>query len=93
MSEINWVDVTSYRRDEDRSSKSWELRCEHLRVVVTRHIHFPGKWILNCRPWFDLHELSSLDVEDAKTESLFLVTNILRDSYKLLYDVFRDSKR
>lgn len=89
MSEINWVDVTSYRRGEDRIPSVWEIRYGCLRIVVTRHIRRPGRWVLDCKPWFDHHELASSDMEGAKLGALGLVIAALRESYDAMNNVYR----
>ena len=69
-----WDDVTSYQRgDTERVPRSWKYHAGGLKIVVTRHIDYPGVWILQCEPWFSARQLASDDAEDAKAEALVLV--------------------
>lgn len=70
-----WRDVTSYsQRDEKRIPERFELRTPSLRIVVGRHIDYPGKWTISC---YDLgvgsaypRELVASELEAAKLEAL-----------------------
>lgn len=74
-----WEDVTSYSRgDTDRTPRSWKYDAGGLKIVVTRHIDYPGTWILRCEPWFSARQLESDDVESAKAEALGLVREKVR---------------
>ena len=69
-----WEDVTSYSRgDTGRVPRSWKYNAGGLKIVVTRHVDYPGAWILQCDPWFPARLLVSTDVENAKTEAFALV--------------------
>lgn len=79
MSAPKWMDETSYSRGEtSRVPRTWALRLPDLRVVVTRHIHTPGTWLLVCESaGFDLYDLATDDADAAKTRALRLVRDRL----------------
>lgn len=70
-----WKDVSSYSKsDTDRSPKSVELVAGRVRIAVTRYIHNPGVWHLNCDALrFNYRELESEELEAAKAEALRIV--------------------
>lgn len=71
-----WKDVTSYGGGTGpKVPTTWELISGHLRVVVTRHIHYdPEAWVLRCPAvGIDLQELKEPDLEDAQREAIRLV--------------------
>lgn len=80
MTQPKWKDETSFSRGEtDRTPKTWVLKIGTLRLVVTRHIHFkPYEWVTTCNPFFDNRRLSSMEVDDAKTEALEIVREYLK---------------
>ncbi len=65
--------MTSYQRGGERVPRSWQYDAGGLKIVVTRHIHYPGTWVLQCEPWFALRVLESDDIKDAQAEALMLV--------------------
>lgn len=73
---MKWTDTTSYQRgDQDRIPRVWELRGEHVRVVVHRlHGTDPHVWHVTChdlgiKDWV----LGSAVVANAQKEALSLV--------------------
>lgn len=88
--ESAWMDISSYSRgDVDRPPKTVEIRFKDLRIVVTRHIDAPGKWILRCDPFYNMHVLESTELEEAKREALervlFQVESLRMGLNKFLY--------
>jgi len=74
-----WKDQSSFSRgDKDRTPKTWEFTSHGVRLVVTRHIDYPGVWIARCDPWFSILELKSTDIEKAKKEAISIVCGCLR---------------
>lgn len=76
-----WKDCTSYiRGDKERIPKSFEVKTENLRIVITcGHIHYPGAWIMHCsRLGIDTHPLpSAKTLEDAQKQAIEIVERIL----------------
>jgi hypothetical protein len=69
---MEWKDVTSYSRGQDRVPTAWETRAGELRIVVTRkHIHAPGNWVMHCEPWFNTRPIGpdTLPNEDAQSKA------------------------
>lgn len=82
---MKWNDVSSYSRSEaKREPKSVEASAGGLKMVVTRHIHYPGKWVVSCAPFFDTRELSSVELDAAKVEATNLVRAKLEAAVKAL---------
>ncbi|MCR9222828.1 MAG: hypothetical protein NXH70_02065 [Hyphomonas sp.] len=85
--EIVWKDITSYSRDElfeERKPRVWHLDlAPQLSVaVMSNHLHNPGIWTMNFRPWLDVYPLD-IDTErysadEAKAVALFHVRRILK---------------
>jgi predicted RNase H-like HicB family nuclease len=36
--------------------------------VLSKHLHYPGKWVGAAYPLFDIHELKATTLEEAKAE-------------------------
>ena len=72
---MEWKDTTSYSKgDKDRIPSSWSANIGKLRiVVVSNHIHYPGRWVLHCSPFFNTHELKVDTKEQAQAEAARLV--------------------
>lgn len=78
MTEPKWEDTTSYSRSRERVPATFQLTLPDLRVIVTRHIHFPGTWLLICeQASFDKFDLRTNDVDRAKATALRLVRDRL----------------
>lgn len=87
----HWKDISSFSSGEkDRTPKTWScITGSSLRLVVTRHIDAPGRWVVRCEPYFNFKTLDSLDVEDAKVEAVKLVLMYLKDDVQTLEDVLK----
>ena len=75
MKTPEWEDTTSYSRDAKREPRTWTIKYGEesvtpLSVTVTRHINYPGEWLLVCRELNLQLALGSEDIEGAKTEAL-----------------------
>lgn len=83
---MQWKNTTTYSQGEkDRTPRTYEARAGVIRIVVTRHIHFDASaWVLSAHPFFDLHELASSEVEDAKREAMKLVRGALSNAMNQL---------
>jgi hypothetical protein len=71
----HWEDVTSFsKNDKDRTPKTWLMTlASGTRMVVTRHIDYPGKWIIRCDPYIDMQVLRSDDIDKAKEEAIKMI--------------------
>lgn len=77
---IKWEDISSYQRgDKERVPSTLHAIVGPVQIVVTRHIHYPGKWLASVRPFFEQRELKSLDLEDAKREAVALASKWICD--------------
>ncbi len=75
MNISKWKDVTSYSRDDKEwIPRIWELRLNECKVVVHRHIHHPGTWLLTCR---ELHIERSDLLTDDQNEAFNKVADII----------------
>ena len=77
-----WKNISSYSQGEkDRTPTTFEFRAGRLRIVVTRHIHFPKDvWVASAEPFFKLIELKNKDSEAARVEALMLLRSHLDES-------------
>lgn len=71
---IEWRDATSYKRGgkgENEEPRTWEIESGTMRVVVTRHLDYPGDWLMRCDE-IGCHSsvLKSRDITAAKLEAL-----------------------
>lgn len=84
---MEWKDTTSYSRgDLERVPRTWELRTQRIVVVVTRHIDYPGKWLLRSHPINLERTLNADEVEQAKLEALGYVRGYLHRALEDLGD-------
>jgi hypothetical protein len=78
-----WKDATSYQRgDRERKPTTFEICDGPLRLVVlSGHIHYPGKWVFHCFDLgFDTHLLAEAKtVDEAKRLAIHLVSERLQD--------------
>lgn len=82
MAKLKWVDVTSYRRDEERIPRTWELDLGELKIIVTRYASLEG-WFLTCREIalgvsFPV-ELKAVGAIEAQGEAVRTVSTALAD--------------
>lgn len=74
--DLTWEDTTSYSRGERGTiePRAWTISTGdvllRLDVTVTRHIDYPGEWLLICRQLNVRHALKSEELEAAKVEAL-----------------------
>lgn len=72
-----WTDTTSYSRDsEDREPRTWELQVHSFRMVVTRHIDFPGRWLWACEP-FQQQVWPDMPADEAKEVAVERLRSLL----------------
>lgn len=89
-----WKDVTSRSRYELKTEpRSWELQTADLRIVLTHHIHSPGKWVLKCEPFFRHLEFGEIgdDVDNLKRKAVDLIKSSLRGSERDLDEALADT--
>ncbi len=78
---LQWVDTTSYSQSGSREPRSWTIETGgvfSLSVTVTRHIHYPGEWLVQCRQLGLQVALRSEELDDAKAEALDTVAYQLK---------------
>lgn len=71
---FQWKDISSYSQgDASREPQSLEMLVgPHCRLIVTRHLHYPGKWIT--RSSFEIqHVLDAVTLDEAKAEAIKLL--------------------
>lgn len=64
-----WKDISSYWRGKSHETQTFELDAGVLRIVVTRHVHYPGEWVIRLNdsiPIISKHK----QLENAKREAL-----------------------
>lgn len=76
---MEWKDTTSYSRGGDRSPQTYTARVGKLRLVVTRHRDYPGRWVADCPPFMRLHVLRSGTADEAKREALDILKIHIED--------------
>ena len=81
---IQWTDTSSYGQGEtNRVPSTWTVQSGHLTITITRHIHFPGKWLLRTNmPGLDMVDLSTTNepvTEAIKRDALKRVENYLAE--------------
>lgn len=71
-----WEDTSSRSQSDppDMEPTSWSTDDQGAgvlrRILVHRHIHYPGDWLLSTRPpLVDMHVLEAKDAEAAKLEA------------------------
>ncbi len=81
MSQIDWIDRTSYsvgERDQIEP-RTWELLLPLCSIVVTRHIQYGDNWVLRCQDiGVDKKTLEATEGDAAKLEGVKVVHDILR---------------
>jgi hypothetical protein len=74
---MQWKDSTSYSRSRPRIATTWSVvLTKDVSVTITNdHIYHPGKWVMHCRPWYDIHPLGDdiAHVTEAQEKALALV--------------------
>lgn len=85
----SWRDETSYSSGETGlvPPRTWVLAAGGLRVIVTRHVADPGRWLLRCEPWFGQLRLHGTQIETAKAEAVLLVQGKLQGALSELAGV------
>ncbi|MDI9413476.1 MAG: hypothetical protein QM401_07870 [Bacillota bacterium] len=87
---IAWKDVTSYSRgDKERIPNTLKAEICGFPIVIHRHIHYPGTWLLSC---YGLNltnvDLSTDDFNEAERNAVaFLVAQL--DKYVELQDALK----
>lgn len=89
---INWVDVSSYdRNDKERIPSSWMCKLEKVDVRVHRHIHY-GKdtWLLSSR-FLNMEKLvlDNSEIELARREAIDVIKNNINRKIVELQDAMK----
>lgn len=87
LDKLKWRDETSFSRHEaDRTPKTWTLEAAPLKLVVHRHLHYPGSWLVSVRGMdsIDMRPLKAKDSEAAKVEAVGIVVAALRSALSRL---------
>lgn len=84
MKKPQWIDATSYSRNETSKNtvpRSWALGVGHLsRIRVHRHRDDPSAWFLTCYALsIEQACLKAKELEDAKVEALAIVAKKIKD--------------
>ena len=82
---LNWKDVSSQSKsDKVRTPSAFETTCGTFRLCV-HHYHDCGDtWFASCRNLFDLRQLKSKDIEEAKVEAADLLKKLLTEALEKL---------
>lgn len=75
-----WKDISSYSQTENpRVPKTFELQIRNLRVIVSRHIHYPPtSWLISSESClFSEYEFKSDDLFGAKLCAMKLLAESL----------------
>lgn len=86
---LNWK-ATSFPRSDVHEALLADPIATHsgphgfTRIVVTRHIDFPGQWVLRCFGIFHIEHmtLQSVDIDNAKKEATKLLLSLLKTLVK-----------
>lgn len=55
---IFWQDVSSHSRTAiDRTPKTWAAKVGREELIVSRHVHYPGLWVVSYGTWFSNYAL------------------------------------
>jgi hypothetical protein len=67
---MEWKDISSHSRlAVDKTPHTFSSHCGPVRLIVlSKHLHYPGKWVGAAYPLFDIHELKATTLEEAKAE-------------------------
>lgn len=60
----------------DMTSQNWKIKLGNIAIAVTRHILYPGSWIVICEPFFPSRspkDLGNIDAETAKAAAIGMV--------------------
>ena len=71
-----WKDTTSYSRsDAAREPRTFRAVVGPIDIIVTRHIHYPGAWVLQCSTILGMRmiELRSAELAAAQVEAVSIV--------------------
>jgi hypothetical protein len=80
---MTWTDETSYQRGERGNipPRTWSTKVGALTIIVTRHIHWPDTWLVNCRQlYLDQRDLHTGDVEEAKRRAIVRIKELVASS-------------
>lgn len=81
---LNWKDISSFsHRDTNRETKTVEANAGVVRLVVTRHIDYPGKWVVKSE-LTGMRELKADHLDEAKAEAVQRVKSVVEKILKSL---------
>jgi hypothetical protein len=84
---LNWKDVSSYSQsDKVRTPHSFEPRCGQFRLYIHHYFGCGDTWFTSCRGVFDIVQLKSKDIEEAKVEAADLLKKLLTEALEKLND-------
>ena len=89
---VTWTDISSRSQGEAIDSPPRTVKAKHgpVRVVVTRHIHYPGSWTMVCDGILpDRLDLDTDDLDRAKAKALDIVLRAISQRARKLDDAFR----
>ena len=80
---LEWTDITTYSRDQDREPRTWERKVGSLRLVVTRRLGLSG-WFADCPPFLSYRALGVQSPEAAQVKAAELLRAALRTTLEAL---------
>lgn len=96
---IEWKDVTSYQRGQERKATCWEIDDRLVRVtIVWGHRDRPGMWVFHCHQLdCDTQAIPGLDrldqVEEAKKLALAICLNHAAQLQEHLREAYEETRR
>jgi len=84
VAKSEWKDISSYSQsDKDRKPTTFERHVGKLRLVVTRHIHYPNKWVIRSDGIFE-HLINDCNTDQAKDTATDMLKKCLEAALKEL---------
>ncbi len=82
---MKWQDKTGYsQRDKERIPRIWEIKLDHVDVVVHRIIHLDGWFVSSKYMGFSDISLKQENIEQAKVEAFNYVAEQIKMKQKEL---------
>lgn len=83
-----WKDTTSYRRGSaPRVPQTFRLYVHSVTITVSRHIHYPGTWVMLSDPLFSYNgtlDLETDDLVEAKQKAIAITLKTLTEQIESL---------
>ena len=83
-----WKDISNYSQNHKRRTpNAFELRTPHLTLIVSRHIHYPGKWTYRLRGDEYPKPIDAETAAEAKALAVQVIIDQLEESLDYLRKV------